>query len=90
MADELKIPNRFESLQAAFGQEVRPLIVPIDEDLQALNGLRDRAKIQNGGMLCFLLGPSGIGKTTAVHSAFVHMPEDFAPVFKVPEDIPLL
>jgi hypothetical protein len=87
MVAEIRIPNRFESLQEAFGQEVRPLIVPIDADLHAFNTMRDRAKVQNGGILCFLLGRSGIGKTTAVHSASVHMPDNFAPVVKVPPDI---
>ena len=84
---ELRIPNRFESLQEVFGQELRPLIVPIDEDLRALIALRDRASVQNGGLLCFILGPTGVGKTTAVHSAAVHMPDAFAPVLRVPPEV---
>lgn len=84
---EIKIPNRFESLQAAFGQEIRPLIVPINADLHVLNALRDRAKVQNGGLLCFVLGSTGIGKTTTIHSAAVHMPDAFAPIVKVPPEI---
>jgi hypothetical protein len=88
-SSELLIPNRFESLEEVFGQEVRPLIVPIDADLQALNGLRDRARVQNGGILVFLLGPSGIGKTTAVHSTAIHMPDDFSGVVKVPPEVML-
>lgn len=89
VSDILRIPNRFESLQEVFGQDIRPLIVPIDQDLKALNALRDRASVQNGGLLCFLLGPTGVGKTTSVHSAAVHMPESFAPVLKVPTDVSL-
>ena len=85
----LKIPNRFESLQEVFGQDIRPLIVPIKEDLALLNALRDRAKVQNGGLLTFILGATGIGKTTTVHSAAVHMPEDFSPVLKVPAEVTL-
>lgn len=84
---ELKIPNRFESLEETFGQEVRPLIVPIDKDLHSLSALADKARVQNGGLLCFILGPTGIGKTTLIHSAAVHIPESFAPVFKVPPEI---
>ncbi len=85
--DEIRIPNRFESLQEVFGNEVRPLIVPIDDDLRGLNSLRDRASVQNGGLLCFLLGKTGIGKTTTAYSAAVHMPETFAPVVTVPTTI---
>jgi hypothetical protein len=84
---EITIPNRFESMQEAFGQEIRPLIVPIDEDLHSLQSLRDRARVQNGGLLCFILGSTGVGKTTAIHSASVHMPDTFAPVTKVPPEI---
>jgi len=84
---DIRIPNRFESMQEAFGQEIRPLIVPIDSDLHALQALRDRARVQNGGLLCFILGSTGIGKTTAIHSAAVHMPDTFAPVAKVPPEI---
>ena len=86
-SNEIKIPNRFESLQEVFGQEIRPLIVPIDSDLRLLNSLRDRAKIQNGGLLCFILGPTGIGKTTTIHSAAVHMPNAFTPIISVPAEI---
>lgn len=85
--NDIRIPNRFESLQEAFGQEIRPLIVPIDADLQALNALRDRARVQNGGLLCFVLGSTGVGKTTAIHSAAVHMPDTFSPIVKVPPEI---
>jgi hypothetical protein len=86
---ELQIPNRYESLEAIFGQEIRPLIVPIDADLQELNALRDRARTQNGGLLCFLLGATGVGKTTSIHAAAIHMPDEFAPVLKVPLEIAL-
>src|SRR6266536_1555342 len=88
MADTLRIPNRFESLQEIFGQNVRPLIVAIDEDLHAFNELRERARVQNGGLLAFLLGRTGVGKTTAVHSAAINMPDAFAPVVAVPGTVP--
>jgi len=89
VTSELKIPNRFESLEETFGQGLRPLVVPIDSDLKTLVSLRDRARVQSAGLLCFLLGPSGIGKTTAVHSAAVHMPEAFAPVLSVLPTVPI-
>jgi hypothetical protein len=87
--DAVIIPNRFESLQEEFGQGVRPLIVPIDEDLAAFNRFRDRARIQRGGLLCFLLGPTGVGKTTSAHSAAANMPEVFQPVVLVPHQVEL-
>lgn len=83
----LRIPNRFESLQEVFGQDVRPLIVPVESDLRALNRLADRARIQNGGLLVFLLGDTGVGKTTAAHSATVHMPSIFAPILRIPPEL---
>lgn len=86
---ELRIPNRFESLQATFGAELRPLIFPIDQDLKAFLRLREHSKVQGGGVLSFLLGPSGIGKTTAVHSAVVNLPDDFVPAVVVPPSVPL-
>jgi hypothetical protein len=85
----IRVPNRFESLQATFGSAVRPLIVAIEEDLTAFNRLRQRARIQNGGLLCFLLGPSGVGKTTSAYSAAANMPDQFAPMAVVPDDISL-
>ena len=87
ISDDVRIPNRFESLLAQFGQGVRPLVSPIDDDLRAYNRLRDRARIQGGGLLCFLLGPSGIGKTTSAYSAAVNLPDTFAPMVSVPPDI---
>ncbi|MCY1082810.1 hypothetical protein [Archangium lansingense] len=85
----ISIPNRFESLYNSFSGEIRPLIVPIDSDLKSLTKLREKARIQNGGLLALLHGDSGIGKTTAVHSAAVHMPELFTAVVSVPPTIDL-
>ena len=89
MADELRIPNRFESLQEQFPDGYRPLILPVESDLRALNRLREQAVVQAGGVLCFLLGPTGIGKTTTVYSAAANMPEAFAPVVVVPPAVKL-
>lgn len=86
---KITIPNRFESLQATFGEEVRPLIVPIDKDLKAFVRMAEQSRTQAGGLLCFLLGPSGIGKTTAVHSTSANLPEKFLPVIPVPPSVPL-
>jgi hypothetical protein len=87
MSNNLTIPNRFESLQAAFGNEVRPLILPVDEDLKAFLRFREQVKVQNGGILCFLLGSTGVGKTTSVYSATTAMPDEFTSVVSVPIEI---
>lgn len=89
MIEEVTIPNRFESLRSEFGAEFRALIVPIEEDLKALLRFRDRARIQNGGLLCFLLGRSGIGKTTSAYSAVSNAPDAFGPVVTIPHDLEL-
>jgi len=86
---QINIPNRFESLTEAFGGEIRPLIVPIDKDLTSLNQLREQCVVQNGGILAFLLGTSGVGKTTTVHSAAVNLPEFYRNVITVPPEIEL-
>ena len=89
MPDELRIPNRFESLQEQFPDGYRPLILPVESDLRALSRLREHAVVQAGGVLCFLLGPTGVGKTTTVYSAAANMPESFAPVVVVPPTVKL-
>jgi hypothetical protein len=40
-------------------------------------------------LLAFLLGTSGIGKTTAVYSSSVHMSSRFSEVFLIPPEIEL-
>jgi hypothetical protein len=85
---KIRIPDRFESLQKQFG-EVRPLITPVKEDVRAFISFRERAFSKVGGMLCFLLGRLGVGKTTSVHSTAINMPELFAPVLAVPAEIEL-
>lgn len=82
------VPNRFETLREAFG-DVRPLIVPVDEDVRRLVALSDAARVQNGGILAFLLGPTGTGKTTSVFSAAANASDNFHSVVDVPRKIDL-
>jgi len=89
MERSIRIPNRFESLHELFGAEYRPLIVPVEQDIRALVRLREQADVQGGGVLCFLLGETGVGKTTAIYSASVNLPEVFAPVVSVPSTVEL-
>lgn len=47
------------------------------------------AGVQSAGLIAFLLGPSGVGKTTAVYSVATHLSDRFESVLAVPHDIPL-
>src|SRR3954463_15233810 len=82
------IPNRFEHLLRR-DLEPTPLILPVESDLQALDRLRQMARLQGGGLISFLLGVSGSDKTTAAYAAPAHVPDSFAAVLSVPHDIPL-
>lgn len=84
-----RIPNRFESVLARGDLNPTPLILPVDEDLRAFERARRTARMQGGGVLSFLLGPSGVGKTTAAHSAASHMPDRYNQVFPLPPSVEL-
>jgi hypothetical protein len=90
VADPLiRIPSRFESILARDDMQATPLILPVEEDLRQFDRLRQTAVTQSAGVLAFVLGATGSGKTTAAYSAAAHMSELFAPVIPVPHDIPL-
>ncbi|MDQ3822157.1 MAG: hypothetical protein M3321_02815 [Actinomycetota bacterium] len=80
----LEIPTRFESVLERPDLRPAPLILPVEDDLRLFARLRRMASMQRAGVLAFLLGRSGVGKTTAVYSAATHMPDDFGPVVAVP------
>lgn len=85
----LVIPSRFESILARRDLEPSPLILPVESDLQALDRVRETARVQGSGVVAFLLGSTGSGKTTAAYAAPAHLPDTFGPVTAVPHDIPL-
>ncbi|MDI1450779.1 hypothetical protein [Polyangium sp. 6x1] len=90
MSDELIIPNRFESILADPKlNPPTPLILPVEHDLALFDRLHRRARLQGGGVLAFLRGQTGTGKTTAVYSAAAHMSDRFASVKLVPEEVAL-
>jgi hypothetical protein len=89
MDKTIYLPNRFESVLASPYFKATSLIFPVSDDLSAFDQLRQKAELQQGGLLIFLLGTSGIGKTTAVYSASVHMPRNFSSVLPVPSEIEL-
>ncbi|MBD2681344.1 MULTISPECIES: hypothetical protein [Nostoc] len=89
MNQTIYIPNRFESVLSNPNLKATPLILPVEEDLKAFDFLRRKADVQGGGILSFLLGVSGIGKTTSVYSTAACMPEQFTRVYTVPPDLEL-
>jgi hypothetical protein len=80
----LGLPTRFESVLVRQDLRPGPLILPVEADLHLFGRLRQITRTQGGGILAFLLGRSGIGKTTAAYSAAIHLPNDFAAVVAVP------
>lgn len=86
---EVQIPTRFESVLARSDLQAAPLILPVEDDLRLFLRLRRLATVQNGGLLAFLVGPSGVGKTTAVYSVVTHVPDEFASVLPAPPELPL-
>lgn len=85
----IQIPNRFESILANEQLQPMPLILPVEEDLRHFDRLRRTADVQGGGIVAFLLGDSGVGKTTAVYAASAYLTDSFSTVLPVPHDVPL-
>lgn len=84
----IKLPNRFESILNAY-ESWRGLIFPVEGDLVQFKKLARRVAVQDGGVLQFLVSPSGAGKTTAVYAASVHLSDEFSDVLRVPPEVPL-
>lgn len=89
--DKIQIPNRFESVleEPRFRENIKALIWPVEDDLRRFEYLRDLTTIQSGGVLAFLKGRTGIGKTTAVYAASIYLPEIFDRVVLVSPDLDL-
>ncbi|MEU2971884.1 hypothetical protein [Nocardiopsis alba] len=85
----VKIPTRFEHIQKSAQLQSAPLIVTVPEDMKKFEILRRTSEIQDGGLIAFLSGLSGCGKTTSVWSASINMSDRFEAVFPVPETVPL-
>lgn len=84
----MNIPNRFENiLHSSFFSDFKPLILPVDEDLRRVQILKNKTRIQNGGLLSFVLGTTGIGKTTLAYSIPVYLSSDFSGVIRIPDNI---
>lgn len=84
----MNIPNRFENiLNSELFNDFKPLILPVEEDLKRVQILRNKTKIQNGGLLSFILGTTGIGKTTLAYSIPVFLSDEFSEVIRIPENI---
>lgn len=84
-----RIPVRFENILERDQFDYPALLYAVEPDLERIDYLRRLAATQSSGLLSFLTGPPGAGKTTAVYSASVFMSRHFAPVFSVPSNVPL-
>jgi hypothetical protein len=85
----VKIPTRFEHILGDDRLSSTPLIVRVPQDMKQFDILRRTTEIQGGGILAFLSGASGCGKTTSVWSASINMSDRFELVLPVPATVPL-
>ncbi|MGR6912950.1 hypothetical protein ACU635_01690 [[Actinomadura] parvosata] len=85
----VRIPTRFEHILDNERLSSTPLIVRVTEDMRSFEVLRRTTEIQNGGVLAFLSGATGCGKTTSVWSASINMSDRFESVLAVPNTVPL-
>ncbi|MGW7551116.1 hypothetical protein [Streptomyces sp. WAC 06725] len=85
----VKIPTRFEHILGDDRLSSTPLIVRVPHDMKQFDILRRTTEIQGGGILSFLSGASGCGKTTSVWSASINLSDRFEPVLSVPATVPL-
>lgn len=69
--------------------KAQPTLFPIEADLSAVDFLLNKASIQGGGLLAFLLGGTGAGKSTAAYSASVFLNEKVSQLVRVPIGIKL-
>ncbi|MBX3736905.1 MAG: hypothetical protein KF715_09470 [Candidatus Didemnitutus sp.] len=83
------IPNRFELLIEGDRIKAQPTLFPVEDDLRAIDFLINKANVQNGGVLAFLLGQTGVGKSTAAYSASVFLNDKVAQLIRVPLGIKL-
>src|SRR5579884_4168054 len=81
------VPNRFESLQDAVGpQRVADVLIESPNDLSALQAAVFEVRASRQGKLLFLLGRSGIGKTTLAESSQIYLPTLVSAVITPPPD----
>lgn len=83
------IPSRFESLADNAKLKAQPTLVKVDDDLKAFIYLANKARTQGGGVLAFILGPTGTGKSTAAFAASVYLGDTYTSLVRVPSLIDL-
>ena len=89
MSEHIIIPSRFESLVDNQKVKAQPTLIPVELDLRSFDYLVEKARIQNGGVLAFVLGATGVGKSTAAFSASVFLSEKIEKLVRVPAEIEL-
>jgi len=82
------IPNRFEAIISTdYFNDFQPLLIPVKNDLIKIQLIKKKCEIQNGGILSFFLGTTGIGKTTLAYSIPTFLKDDFDDLLRIPDEI---
>jgi hypothetical protein len=89
MSSPVIIPTRFESLIENARLKAQPTLIKVDSDLKSLAYLANKVRTQAGGVLAFILGTTGVGKSTAAFAASVYLGDLFAPLVRVPATVEL-
>lgn len=87
MDNLIDVPSRFENILPHFSNNLDTILIEVPEDTEAFVNLVRKVRVQKGGVLSFMKGETGVGKTTAVYSMPIWRSDLFKEVFIVPEEI---
>ncbi|WP_339210462.1 hypothetical protein NSQ41_17255 [Aeribacillus sp. FSL K6-8210] len=85
----IKVPSRFENILPHFtneSNELGALLIEVKDDIDSFVDLVKKVQVQNGGVLSFVKGATGIGKTTTVYSMPIWRSDLFNKTYFVPVD----
>ena len=83
----VRIPHRFEALQAAVGRErLGEVLLESRPDIDAIKKAVAEVKSAGQGKLLFLLGPPGTGKTSLAESLRIYLLDVVGDVVTPPPD----
>jgi hypothetical protein len=89
MSSPIIVPSRFESLIDNAKLKAQPTLIKVDADLKSIAYLGNKVRTQSGGVLAFVLGSTGAGKSTAAFAASIYLGDMFKPLIRVPSTIEL-
>ncbi len=67
--EDLNLPDRYEALRGASGEDLRAIVHPVTDSLQALDRRFSEMRAARRGALMILRGNSGAGKSTFLDTA---------------------